>query len=90
MAAIIKNILVPTDFSDSSEHALHYAASLGERFAANAPTHENATSMTRKESSLFVARATGEWCDVYACLQLCPCSVGWWRAGQMIPGAEVF
>jgi nucleotide-binding universal stress UspA family protein len=30
----IHNILVPTDFSEHSEHALHYAASLGERFGA--------------------------------------------------------
>ncbi|MCP4898003.1 MAG: universal stress protein [bacterium] len=29
------NILVPTDFSADSEHALRYAASLGERFGAN-------------------------------------------------------
>lgn len=30
----VNTILVPTDFSPHSEHALHYAASLGERFGA--------------------------------------------------------
>jgi len=34
MSQPIHNILVPTDFSEHSEHALHYAASLGERFGA--------------------------------------------------------
>jgi nucleotide-binding universal stress UspA family protein len=34
MATAIESILVPTDFSEQAEHALHYAASLGERFGA--------------------------------------------------------
>ena len=34
MPQSIRNILVPTDFSQRSEHALHYAASFGERFGA--------------------------------------------------------
>lgn len=34
MTVPIRHILVPTDFSDAAEHALLYAASLGERFGA--------------------------------------------------------
>lgn len=34
MTKAIKNVLVPTDFSPYADHALHYAASLGERFGA--------------------------------------------------------
>ncbi len=34
MSVPIRNILVPTDFSPHAEHALLYAASLGERFGA--------------------------------------------------------
>lgn len=34
MPTRISNILVPTDFSEHADHALHYAASLGERFGA--------------------------------------------------------
>ncbi len=34
MTTPIRHILVPTDFSDAAEHALLYAASLGERYGA--------------------------------------------------------
>ncbi len=34
MTVPIRNILVPTDFSEQSDHALLYAASLGERYGA--------------------------------------------------------
>ncbi len=53
MTTSVRNILVPTDFSDHAAHALHYAASLGERFGATIHlVHVNTLHGYRGEAEL--------------------------------------